>query len=86
MTLISKNFLDAKFLSLMVQFARQNQIEFMSPFWSKYFFAYADYDKVKRGASNGEILRAADADMAQNVSAGTFSATGLAYKKLEASR
>lgn len=77
--------LDEKFLTLVAQFARQNQIEFVSPFWSKYFFAYADYDKVKRGASYGEILRAADAQIARNVSLGAFSGTGLTYKKLATS-
>ncbi len=74
--------LDEKFLTLVVQFARIKQIEFVSPFWSKYFFAYADYAKVKRGASNGEILRAADAEMVKNVLAGTFSGIRVTYKKL----
>ncbi len=74
--------LDEKFLTLVVQFARQNQIEFISPFWSKYFFAYADYAKVKRGASYGEVLQAADTEIARNVLMGAFSGTGLAYKKL----
>lgn len=74
--------LDEKFLTLVVQFARHNQIEFTSPFWSKYFFAYADYAKIKRGAAYGEVLRAADAQIAKNVSLGAFSGTGLTYKNL----
>lgn len=74
--------LDAKFLTLMSQFARAEGVEFMSPFWSKYFFAYADYSSVQRGATNGEIMRAADADIANNVMRGTFTGTGLAYQHL----
>jgi len=74
--------LDQKFLALMTQFARTKGVEFMSPFWSKYFFGYADYNQVKRGATNGEIMRAADAEMTKNIVAGTFSGTGLAYQML----
>lgn len=66
----------------MTQFARAQGVEFMSPFWSKYFFGYADYNRVKRGSSNGEILRAADAETAKNIAAGAFSGTGMAYRML----
>jgi hypothetical protein len=74
--------LDEKFLTLMTQFARAKGVEFMSPFWSKYFFGYADYTQIKRGASNGEIMRAADAETAKNIAAGMFSGTGLTYRNL----
>lgn len=74
--------LDEKFLTLIVQFARQNQIEFVSPFWSGYFFAYADYGKIKSGSSYGQILQAPKVDAAKNIMLGVFSRTGLAYKKL----
>jgi hypothetical protein len=74
--------LDQKFLTLVVQFARQNQIEFVSPFWSAYFFAYADYDKIKPGTPYGQILQAPQRQAAQNILRGSFSGTGLTYKKL----
>lgn len=74
--------LDQKFLTLVIQFARQNQIEFVSPFWSGYFFAYADYDKIKPGSSYGQILLAPHPEQAKNILRGAFSGTGLTYKKL----
>jgi hypothetical protein len=74
--------LDEKFLKLIIQFAHQNQIEFVSPFWSGYFFAYADYDKIKPGSSYGQILQAPHADEAKNIMRGVFSRTGLTYQKL----
>ncbi len=77
--------LDEKFLTLVTRFARQNQIEFVSPFWSGYFFAYADYEKIKPGTSYGQILRAPDVEMAKNIIVGAFSGTGLRYKMLATS-
>ncbi len=74
--------LDEKFLALIIQFARQNQVEFVSPFWSAYFFAYVDYDKIKPGTPYGQILQAPQMQAARNIMRGEFSGTGLTFKKL----
>jgi hypothetical protein len=39
--------LDKKFIRIIAKLARINQYEFLSLFWSKYFYAYLDYGKVK---------------------------------------
>jgi hypothetical protein len=74
--------LDSKFLELIVEFAKKNNIEFMSPFWSKYFFAYVEYDKATQGMSSKELLQLADAEINKNIMSKKFSQTGIAYKTL----
>lgn len=77
--------LDAKFLELIVEFAEKKNVEFISPFWSKYFFAYVDYSKTKKGMSPGELLGMADVEASRSIMSDTLSQTGIAYKSLIAS-
>lgn len=70
--------LDQAFLRSIVNLSHYEQLEFMSPFWEKYFFAYLDYNDTI-GLTWEEIqelsaLAAADA-MLNNV----YSDTGIAY-------
>ncbi len=74
--------LDEKFLGLLAQFARQNQVEFISPFWSRYLFGYLDYTQTKRGLAPAALLSLADAEALKHILANTYSKTGLAYQKL----
>jgi hypothetical protein len=40
--------LDQKFLGALVKFAAWKRLVYVSPFWSKYFFAYLDFDSAGR--------------------------------------
>ncbi len=71
--------LDAKQLTLIAQFARHKQIEFLSPFWTRYFYGYLDYAQT-RGLSNKQLLDLANVEASQNIVAGKPTATGGAYK------
>jgi hypothetical protein len=74
--------LDSKFLELIVEFAQKNDVEFMSPFWSKYFFAYVEYGMAIGGMSPKELLRLADTEVNKSILSKKFSQTGLVYKTL----
>ncbi len=77
--------LDAKFLELVVEFAEKKNVEFISPFWSKYFFAYVDYSKTKKGVSPRELLGMADVEASKSIRSNKLSQTGIAYRSLIAS-
>lgn len=74
--------LDAKYLTVMTQFARQNQVEFISLFWSKYFFAYLNYDTTRQGLSPKQLLQLADTAASEQIVTGNLSETGQTYRRL----
>lgn len=73
--------LDQKMLETMTKFAEHSDIEFISPFWSKYLFAYVDYDR-NWYRSPGALLRLADGEAVKNLLAKRFSVTGEAYRRI----
>lgn len=74
--------LDQKFLEVVVKLARYKGIEFVSPFWSNYFFAYLDYGLTTKYRSASDLLKLAQKQAVKNASSGSLTQTGLKYKKL----
>lgn len=74
--------LDQKFLELFVKLARYKGVEFISPFWSNYFFTYLDYDFRTKRADSGTLLKSTAKEAFKNVQKGQFSQTGLKYQEL----
>jgi hypothetical protein len=74
--------LDQQFLALMDRSARVNGIEYMSPFWANFFFAYAGYDPSMEAMTYGEVVAQANLAAAGNITAGRYSATGDYYRRL----
>jgi len=73
--------LDQQMLRVVARFAAANGVEYVSPFWSKYFFAYLDYDEHRTDAP-GARLAAADREAAAAILARRVSPTGRAYADL----
>jgi len=73
--------LDQKFLEVITKLAYAKEFEFISPFWSKYFFAYLDYDKVSK-KSPGELMTLSSIETGKNIANDKFTSTGLKYKEL----
>ena len=73
--------LDQKFLEVIAKLAYVEEFEFVSPFWTKYFFAYLDYNEDS-GKSSGEIIVLSSAEAGKNIANGKFTSTGLKYKEL----
>lgn len=74
--------LDQKFLEVGVKLARAEGIEFLSAFWSKYFFAYLAYDEGTRELSYPELRERVDRAAARNILAGRLTPTGVRYREL----
>ena len=73
--------LDHKFLEVITNLAYAKKFEFVSPFWTKYFYAYLDYSEVN-GKSPEDIISLSSAEAGNNIANGEFSSTGLKYKEL----
>ncbi|HXF04088.1 MAG TPA: hypothetical protein VNM72_01580 [Blastocatellia bacterium] len=74
--------LDQKFIEAIVRWASAEGVEFLSFFWSKYFFAYVDYAPAHERLSPARLLGLADAAAARNILRGEVSPTGAYYRTL----
>jgi len=74
--------LDERYIRALVTLAHTENIEYLSLFWTKYLFAYADYDATTSALTPGELLRLGDREAARNMMAGTYSKTGEVYGEL----
>jgi len=73
--------LDRKFLEVMVAFAHAERLLFFSPYWTKYFHAYVEYDQAQ-GLSPRQLVALSTRASGEAMAAGRFTQTGLAYKAL----
>ena len=71
--------LDTLFLRMTVKLAHYKKFEFHSPFWSRYFHAYVQYDDSTKDLSPEEIDRLAFQAARTAMINGAFTSTGTAY-------
>jgi hypothetical protein len=76
--------LDKKFLETIVRLARFSGFRFLSPFWSKYFYAYLDYSQYN-GLEPAQLIRASAQDASQGIAIGEFTGLAKRYSELIAS-
>ncbi len=74
--------LDRQVLRCMAKLAQVDGIEYLSPFWSTYFFAYLDYTPALGDASYEEVSAQVTLAEWQAIQAGTRNATGDYYAAL----
>jgi hypothetical protein len=74
--------LDSRFLEALVSLAKCKGYEFVSPFWSRYFFGYLDYETLPKGLGYREITRLSNEKATREFSTGRATATGQAYQRL----
>jgi hypothetical protein len=74
--------LDQQYLATMVRLCRLANIEYLSPFWSLYFFAYLDYTPALGAASFDQIRAISQQAAAQAEASGAVTGTGEFYKSL----
>lgn len=75
--------LDQQFLENIVAFANLKQVEYISPFWSSYFFAYVDHDSTDVArSSSAQLVGNAGRAAQRNMEAGILTRTGEAYRNL----
>jgi hypothetical protein len=73
--------LDTKFLSLMLKVTHFKKFEFMSPFWSTFFFSYLSYEEA-RTLTTDERLQLNNQRVGINLRAGVLSDVGQAYSQM----
>jgi len=71
--------LDSRFLALIAQFARANGIVYVAPFWSTYFWGYADYGPDTSKLPYSGLAQLANMGATEALRNGTFTPTGNAY-------
>lgn len=74
--------LDIRFIQSVVDLGRAYDFDFISFFWSRYFFAYVNYNDVPRNINSTELFRMANQATFANLQAGKYSATGEAYREM----
>lgn len=74
--------LDSRFLEILVKLANYNGYEFISPFWSKYFFAYLDYEVVPKNLSYGKLSQLSNHEAFRSIVRHELTKTGLTYQEL----
>lgn len=74
--------LDQKFLAVMAKSARIAQIDYISPFWTQFFFGYVDYTPSTADLSFQELSAMANQIAYTNIMAGKISSTGKFYRQL----
>lgn len=78
--------LDAKFLRVIASFARREHLEFVSPFWSAYFFGNVTYGPSTAGLSYAQLSALANQAAAQGMVAGQATPLGADYASVIANR
>src|ERR1700733_7780098 len=69
---------DTAFLSALADFANYEQLEFLSPFWSNYFYAYLDYNATSTLSDSAIHIDSQQAAVAAE-QIGVFTPTGLGW-------
>jgi hypothetical protein len=75
--------LDQRFLQLLAATAHHQGIAYISPFWTKYFYAYLDYGRTA-SFDPTRLIVASTAASVQALFAGEVTLTGLRYRQLAA--
>jgi hypothetical protein len=74
--------LDSRFLEDLGRLASLKQIEYVSPFWTKYLFAYVDFDDRTASATPAQLTALVDQEVVRRLTGGGASATGEAYQEV----
>ncbi|MCJ7515916.1 MAG: hypothetical protein MUO89_08160 [Dehalococcoidia bacterium] len=74
--------LDSEFIEILVKLASHKGYEFISPFWSKYFFGYLDYETVPKDISYKQLSQLSNQKAFQNIRGQKLTDTGLTYQNL----
>jgi hypothetical protein len=73
--------LDIEHLRLILKIAHFKKFEYISPFWSSFFFSYLNAQEA-RGLNTAELKRRNNLKVLQNLLTGTFSPTGRSYRDM----
>jgi hypothetical protein len=70
--------LDGKFVEMLVRLAQVKRYAFVTPFWSRYFFAYLDYGEVRTWTPEQTLIQILGT-AAENMVNGRYTSTAARY-------
>ncbi|MCA9937076.1 MAG: hypothetical protein KC418_00420 [Anaerolineales bacterium] len=74
--------LDIHFIQSIVDLGRTYNYDFISFFWSRYFFGYVNYNDVPKNINSTQLFRLANQAAYANMQQGQYSYTGQAYSQM----
>jgi len=74
--------LDSKFLEILVKITKYKGYEFISPFWSRYFFGYLDYETIPKNLTYKQLSQLSNQKAVLNIMNHRLTYTGITYQKL----
>ncbi|MBN2027883.1 MAG: hypothetical protein JW854_14115 [Actinobacteria bacterium] len=74
--------LDQSFLEVLVKLSHYLDMEFISPFWMQYLFAYLPYSPTTEGRGYAWVLELVNSQTWVNIQAGNLTPTGETYREL----
>lgn len=74
--------LDQRFLEAMLELSRLLEMEYLSPFWTQYFYAYLDYDPDIKAQGYSWVMELASSQAWIKIQVDSLSPTGEAYRDL----
>lgn len=74
--------LDSRFLEVIVRMSKCCGYEFISPFWSPYFFSYVNYDDSTKNLDYSRLRQMDNRLAYSNLMSGKLSGWGMTYKQL----
>jgi hypothetical protein len=74
--------LDSRFLEVLAKLANYENYEFVSPFWSTYFFGYINYDSSTKDLPYSALRQLDNVEASRNMLSHKLSGAGLTYQKL----
>ncbi|MEW6335986.1 MAG: hypothetical protein ACOY3Y_00720 [Acidobacteriota bacterium] len=77
--------LDTRFLEVMVKLAHVAEVDMLSPFWSRYFWAYLDHAQVASAVpplTSDQVVALSTQVAAAALVSGSVTSTGMAYSSL----
>jgi hypothetical protein len=71
--------LDARFLALLAQFVRVNDVAYVAPFWTTFFWGNVDYSAATKDLGYAQLTQQVNRAVLQALQGDTFSSTGNAW-------
>jgi hypothetical protein len=72
---------DSRFLGLVAQWAEANEVAYVAPFWSGFFWGYVEYGPTTKDLPYQQLVAAGNQAANESMREGSFTPTGSAYGK-----
>lgn len=72
--------LDAQFIRVLMKAAAMERMDFVAPFWTRYFFDYVPYDPAQDGVNPDALMQQANRSALKAMQEGRISLSGAAFR------